>query len=74
MPGMTPGEEAVMSRFDQGWTERDIASELDISVARARAIISTFDSNPKHDELRERRVRRGSQRLLWHIRKAGGHR
>lgn len=74
MSALTPGEEAVMTRFDLGWAEGDIASELKISVARARAIISTFDNNPAHDRHREALIRRGSQRLLARLRKAGGHR
>lgn len=74
MAGLTPGEEAVMSRFELGWPEAEIASDLEISVARTRAIISTFDDNPAHDRHREALVRRGSRRLLWHIRRAGGHR
>jgi hypothetical protein len=74
MPGMTPGEEAVMTRFDMGWAEGDIASDLDISLARTRAIISTFDSNPAHDRHREARIRRGSHRLLARLQAAGGHR
>ena len=74
MPGMTPGEQAVMSRFDSGLSETDIARELEISVARARAIISTFDSNPAHDRHREGRIRRGAQRLLARLQHAGGHR
>ncbi len=74
MPGMTPGEEAVMARFDLGFSESDIATELEISLARARAIISTFDSNPAHDRHREGRIRLGSRRLLARLQKAGGHR
>lgn len=74
MPGMTPGEEAVMSRFDLGHSEMDIAAELEITIARARAIISAFDSNPAHDRHREGRIRRGSQRLLARLQAAGGHR
>ena len=74
MSTLTPGEEAVMARFDLGFSEADIASELDISVARARAIISTFDDNPAHDRHREALIRRGSQTLLARLRKAGGHR
>lgn len=74
MSALTPGEEAVMVRFDLGWAECDIASELQISVARARAIISTFDNNPAHDRHREALIRRGSQTLLARLRKAGGHR
>lgn len=74
MPGLTPGEDAVMTRFDLGWAESDIASDLNISVARARAIISTFDDNPAHDRQREALIKRGSQTLLARLRKAGGHR
>jgi FixJ family two-component response regulator len=74
MSQLTPGEQAVMARFDLGSSEADIAAELEISVARARAIISTFDDNPAHDRHREALIKRGSRRLLWHLRKAGGHR
>ncbi|MFO6448639.1 hypothetical protein ACLBKU_16005 [Erythrobacter sp. NE805] len=74
MSTLTPGEQAVMSRFDLGWPESDIAADLSISFARTRAIISTFDSNPAHDRHREAQIRRGSQRLLARLRKAGGHR
>lgn len=74
MAGLTPGEQAVMTRYDLGYAESDIASELEISVARARAIISTYDDNPAHDRHREGRVKRGSQTLLVRLLKAGGHR
>lgn len=74
MSQLTPGEAAVMARFDLGAAERDIAADLEISVARVRAIISTFDDNPAHDRHREALIRRGSRRLLLHIRRAGGHR
>lgn len=74
MAHLTPGEQAVMARFDLGWSESDIASDLDISVARTRCIISTFDDNPAHDRHREALIKRGSQRLLARLRKAGGHR
>ena len=74
MSQLTPGEQAVMARFDLGWAEADIASDLKISVARVRAVISTFDDNPAHDRHREALIRRGSRRLLWRIRRAGGHR
>ena len=74
MAGLTPGEQAVMTRFDLGYSESDIACDLKISVARARAIISTFDDNPVHDQHRNARVRRGSRRLLERLQAAGGHR
>lgn len=74
MPGLTPGELAVMNRFELGYTAGDIASELCISTARAAAIISTFDDNPAHDRHREALIRRGSQRLLKRLEAAGGHR
>ncbi|QDH35821.1 hypothetical protein [Porphyrobacter sp. YT40] len=74
MSQLTPGEAAVMARFDLGASERDIASDLEISPARVRAIISTFDDNPAHDRHREALIKRGSQRLLARLRKAGGHR
>lgn len=74
MSGLYAGEQAVMDRFDLGWAEADIASDLHISVARTRAIISTFDENPAHDRQREALIKRGSQTLLARLRKAGGHR
>jgi hypothetical protein len=74
MSQLTPGEAAVMTRFDLGVAECDIAADLEISVARVRAIVATFDNNPAHDRHREALVRRGSRRLLWHVRRAGGHR
>ena len=74
MSQLTPGEAAVMARFDLGASERDIASDLEISPARVRAIISTYDDNPAHDRHREALIKRGSQRLLARLRKAGGHR
>jgi len=74
MSQLTPGEAAVMARFDLGAAERDIAADLEISIARVRAIISTYDDNPAHDRHREALVKRGSQRLLARLRKAGGHR
>jgi FixJ family two-component response regulator len=74
MAGLTPGEQAVMDRFDLGLAESDIAHELDISLARTRAIISTFDDNPAHDRHRNSRVRRGSRRLLERLQAAGAHR
>lgn len=74
MSNLTPGEQAVMARFDLGWPEVDIAAELGISVARTRAIISTFDDNPAHDRHREALVKRGSRRLLARLQAAGGHR
>lgn len=74
MSNLTPGEAAVMARYDLGAAERDIAAELEVSVARVRAIISTFDDNPAHDRHREALIKRGSQRLLARLRKAGGHR
>lgn len=72
--GLYAGEQAVMSRYDLGWSEKEIASDLDISLARTRAIISTFDDNPAHDRHREARIKRGSQRLLRRLHAAGGHR
>lgn len=74
MSSLTPGEQAVMARFDLGAAESDIARDLEVSPARVRAIISTFDDNPAHDRHREALIRRGSQRLLVRLRKAGGHR
>lgn len=74
MSQLTPGEAAVMARFDLCAAERDIAADLEISVARVRAIISTYDDNPAHDRHREALIKRGSQRLLARLRKAGGHR
>jgi FixJ family two-component response regulator len=74
MSQLTPGEAAVMARFDLGAAERDIAADLEVSVARVRAIISTYDDNPAHDRHREALIKRGSQRLLARLREAGGHR
>lgn len=74
MSHLTPGEQAVMARYDLGEAECDIAADLSISVARVRAIISTFDDNPAHDRNRNSRVRRGSRRLLERLQAAGGHR
>ncbi len=74
MSQLTPGEAAVMARYDLGAAEADIATELEVSVARVRAIISTFDDNPAHDRNRNSRVRRGSRQLLERLQAAGGHR
>lgn len=74
MSQLTPGEAAVMARYDLGAAETEIAAELEVSVARVRAIISTFDDNPAHDRLRNSRVRRGSRQLLERLQAAGGHR
>lgn len=74
MSHLTPGEAVVMARFDLGTAEADIAAELEVSIARVRAIISTFDDNPAHDRKRNSRVRRGSRQLLERLQAAGGHR
>jgi hypothetical protein len=74
MSGLTPGEQAVMNRFELGYSASEIAADLCISTARAAAIISTYDDNPAHDRHREALIKRGSQRLLTRLRKAGGHR
>lgn len=74
MSQLTPGEAAVMARYDLGAAEADIAADLEVSVARVRAIISTFDDNPAHDRHREGLIRRGSRRLLKQLQLAGGHR
>lgn len=74
MPGLTPGEEAVMSRFDRGMSPRDIASELKISAERARIIIQTYDDGPQQDVRREEAIRRKTRRFGHLIKLAGGHR
>lgn len=74
MAGLTPGEHAVMTRFELGYSASDIACELGISTARAAAIISTYDDNPAHDRHREALIRNGSRRLLKRLQSAGGHR
>jgi FixJ family two-component response regulator len=74
MSALSQRQQDVIDRFDRGMEEAQIALDLDMSGARVRAIISTFHDDPIHDQVRERSIRRGSKRLLWHIRKAGGHR
>jgi hypothetical protein len=74
MPGLTPGEQAVMTLFELGYSASDIACELSISTARAAAIISTYDDNPANDRHREALIRNGSRRLLKRLQSAGGHR
>jgi len=74
MSGLTPGEQSVMTLHDLTYSESDIASELGLSTARVRAIISTFDDNPAHDRHRERLIKHGSRRLLKRLQAAGGHR
>ena len=74
MSGLTPGERAVMTRFELGYSPSDIACDLGISTARAAAIISTYDDNPAHDRHREALIKRGSRRLLARLQAAGGHR
>ena len=74
MSALTPSQEAVMALHERGKPTDAIAAQLGMSQTRVSRIISTYDADPIHDEARERRIRRGSQRLLWHVRKAGGHR
>jgi|JI8StandDraft_2_1071088.scaffolds.fasta_scaffold703142_2 hypothetical protein len=74
MPGLTPGEEAVMIRHDLGLSPGDIASELKISPARARVIIQTYDDDPQQDVRREEAIRRKTRRFGHLIKLAGGHR
>jgi SOS-response transcriptional repressor LexA len=74
MPGMTPGEQAVLSRFELGQTAAEIAADLNIPRRRAERLIQMYDADPAHDHHREALIRRGSQTLLAKIRKAGGHR
>lgn len=74
MPGMTPGEEAVISRYEIGLSAAEIAVELNIPRRRAERLIQMYDADPAHDRQREALIRRGSQTLLTKIRKAGGHR
>jgi len=74
MSGLYAGEQAVMDRYALGLNEVEIAIELKISAARARAIISTFDDNPEHDLRREEAIRRKTRRFGHLIKRAGGHR
>lgn len=74
MSSLSQRQQAVLDRHDQGLTQDQIANELGMSPGRVRSIISTFDGDPIHDEVRNRSTRSGSRRLLWHIRRAGGHR
>lgn len=74
MPGLTPGEEAVMIRHDLGWSLGDIASELKISPARARIIVQTYDDSPEQDVRREEAIRCKTRRFGHLIKLAGGHR
>lgn len=74
MSSLSQRQQDVIDRHDRGVEPAQIAGELGMSQARVRSIISTFAGDLIHDERRERRIRRGSKRLLWHIRKAGGHR
>lgn len=74
MSGLYPGEQAVMDRYGRGLAPDQIAAELLISPARAKAIISTFDDNPEHDLAREESIRRKTRRFGHLIKLAGGHR
>lgn len=74
MPGLTPGEEAVMCRHDMGLSPAVIASELKISPERARIIIQTYDDDPQQDVRREEAIRRKTRRFGHLIKLAGGHR
>ncbi len=74
MSGLTPGEQAVLIRFELGHTAAEIADDLNIPRRRAERLIQMYDADPAHDRHREALIRRGSQTLLARIRKAGGHR
>jgi FixJ family two-component response regulator len=74
MSGLTPGEQAVMSRFELGQSPAEIADDLGIERRRAERLIQMYDADPAHDRHREALIRRGSQTLLARLRKAGGHR
>jgi len=74
MAGLTPGEEAVMRRFELGESVAEIADALNIPRRRAERLIQMYDADPAHDRHREALIRRGSQTLLGRSRKAGGHR
>jgi FixJ family two-component response regulator len=74
MAGLTPGEKAVMDRFEAGQSARDIAIDLGIPPRRAERLIGMYNADPAQDRHREALIRRGSQTLLARLRKAGGHR
>ena len=74
MPGLTPGERAVLDRFESGASVRAIAAELEIAPQSVVWIVRTFGANPAVDQHREAMIRAGSRQLLAKIRKAGGHR
>ncbi len=74
MSALTPGEEAVMRRYEIGQSAAEIADALNIPRRRAERLIQMYDADPAHDRHREALIRRGSQTLLARLRKAGGHR
>lgn len=74
MAHLTPSEAEIMALFDGGRSPAEISAELGISVTRAHFVTSTFDDSPRHDERRERKLRRQTRRFGKLINRAGGHR
>lgn len=74
MAQLTPSETQIMALFDCGRTPAEISAELGISVTRAHFVTSTYDDSPRHDERRERAIRRQTRKFGKLIRLSGGHR